>query len=53
MPAPTPSTTLHGRDVTARVVATSIRTWARTLLTEVGSELLERAQLITADWTAR
>ncbi|KAI0262649.1 ankyrin repeat-containing domain protein [Russula aff. rugulosa BPL654] len=47
-----PSTTLHGQDVMARVVATPARTWARSTLIEVGSELLERAQLIVVGWTA-
>ncbi len=52
MPAPTPSTTLHGSNVMARVVMTFVRTWARTILTEVGSEVLGRAQVIAADRAA-
>ena len=53
MPAPTRSTTVHSHDVTARTFAMLIHIWARRIVTEVGSQLLDRAQLITADWAAR
>ncbi|KAN0124312.1 hypothetical protein V8E52_001961 [Russula decolorans] len=52
MPAFTPSTTLHGRDIMAPVVATPVPTWARTIFTEVGKEILEHAQQITDDWAS-
>lgn len=50
MSAPTASTTLHNN--TGRLIATPGRTWAQRILTEVGSELLERVQLIMGDWGA-
>jgi hypothetical protein len=37
----------------ARVDTTPVRTWARTILVEVGNELLERAKLMAADRAAR
>jgi hypothetical protein len=37
----------------ARVAAAPVRNWARTILTEVGGDILEEVQLITADWTNR
>src|ERR1700747_2636455 len=56
MPAPTASTTFHSHNITACVVATPIRTWVRTILTEVGSELLGRGQAdrgVLGRWVSR
>jgi hypothetical protein len=41
------------RDNMARVIAATGRTWMRTILTEVGGELLRRAELIAADRASR
>ncbi|KAN0118278.1 hypothetical protein V8E52_005254 [Russula decolorans] len=52
MPASTPSTTLHGRDIMAPIVVTPVPTWAQTIFTEVGKEILEHAQRIADDWAS-
>jgi hypothetical protein len=52
MPAPT-THDRDNRDNMARVIAAAVLTWMRTILTEVGGELLRRAELIAAEWASR
>jgi hypothetical protein len=49
MPAPTPSTTCHDFDNMDGAFAT----WVRTILTEVGIEIMRRAQHAAADGATR